>query len=296
MYIFLIFNKNTTEDFVAVENATKPVVRSRMPKGLKKVAKRKKKRKTNVKNKPVARPRGRPPLNTAKMDPLIKEDDLLPPERMIETIDTRPVIWHDLPMFAAKYSRTSTDMMYDFGFNTTHQYAQSVKSSAVVPFDIELLLRFYEASPEPCRWNKPDLLDFFGDLYEDIISPYKKNENDEAKIRMALAVRFTTLLGRSPTVKYRWMTVTGESSRRVTCILSKIEEVGKSARQRRKKFESVALAAWRLRGVDVDLVYPIPAPGQLKMTRFSNVSEVIIRRLIDASRSNRKGYAGGAFG
>lgn len=268
---------------------------SRMPAAIKNASKVK----PTAKAKPVAtvsRPRGRPPLNAVKMEPNIKEGDSLPLERLSESIDTRPVIWHDLPMFAARYSRTGMDMMYAFGFNTTHQYTKAVCNPTVVPFDIELMLRLYEDSPTPCMWGKPDLLVCFGRLYADIIKPYEGDEREEAKIRMALAVRFTILLGRSPTVKYRWMTVKGESSRRVMCILSKIEAFGEVSQVRRERFEEIALAAWRLRGVDVDQVYPIPAPGQLATARFSKVSEGIMRRLMDASRGDESGYAGGAFG
>jgi len=199
-------------------------------------------------------------------------------------------------MFAAKHGRTGMDMMYDFGFNTTYQYSSAVKSPTVVPFDVELLLRLYESSPVSCRWIKPNLVDCFDDLYGDIIAPYCDDEGEEAKIRMALSSRFAVLLGRSTTVSYRWMTDMGESSRRVISVLSKIKDVDEDPVIRRRKFESVAIAAWELRGFDLELVHPIPAPGQLSSSRYSNVSEVIIRRIMKARASEKGGYAGGAFG
>lgn len=237
---------------------------------------------------PPPRGRGRPSNATRKLIPRIKPGDSLPADVLNRSTDSRPIVYHDLPRFAAEHDLTGMDMMHHMGFNTSYQYIRDVKKSLVVPFDIELLLRLYENSPKPCRWKKPNILVIFEMIYGDLIEVCE-DKNEEA-MRMALSERFVSLLGRGVTVVYRWMTDSGMSSKRMLNILSKVEELGRTPKERRAAFEKISSNAWKLRGIEIDSYYPIPREENLSIV----VTSVVSNRMKQAREAVM--YSGGAFG
>ena len=237
---------------------------------------------------PPPRGRGRPSNATRKLIPRIKQGDSLPLETLNLSTDARPVVYHDLPRFAAEHDLTGMDMMHHMGFNTSFQYIRDIKKALVVPFDIELLLRLYENSPKPCRWKKPNILVTFELIYGDLIEACEE-KNQEA-MRMALSERFVSLLGRGVTVVYRWMTDSGMSSKRMLNILSKVEELGRTPQERRRAFEKISSNAWKLRGVEIDSFHPIPREETLSIS----VTPTVSNRMRMAREAAM--YSGGAFG
>lgn len=226
------------------------------------------------------RPRGRPPTNPVRLKPTITHKDVLPASRLIEPISVRPLIWKDLPLFASRHGRSSMEMMYDLGFNTTYQYTSAANKSEVVPFDLELLIRILEAYPSSCSWKKTTPAQAIDLIFGDLLEPYQSSPEDEAVMRMIFGHRLAAILDRSVTVLYRWLADTGASSRRVINILSKVEAMGSTPQARREAFEGIALPAWRLRGIDIEQMFKL-APN---FTHSRQMNSEVRQRLIVAKQ------------
>jgi len=188
------------------------------------------------------------------------------------------MIWKDLPRFAHKHGRASVEMMYDLGFNTTFHYTSMTGRAEVLPFDLELLLRIYDAYPSSCAWNKTAPSEAVDLIYGDLIAPYKGDLGAEAAVEMFLGQRLTAILDRSVTVLYRWLTKEGASSRRITMILTKIKAMGSTPQERRNAFESIALPAWRLRGVDIEQTFEFNAEAIVSRHMATGVRDRILHR------------------
>lgn len=237
-------------------------------------------RMANLESAPVrrGRPRGRPQTNPIRVKPLLTPKDVLPAERLLQDSSTRPLIWKDLPLFADRHGRSSMEMMYDLGFNTTYQYTNSAKKAEIIPFDLELLVRIFDAYPSSCPWNKTNPGQALDSIYGDLLEPYANSPEDEANMRMVIGQRLAAILDRSVTVLYRWLTDMGASSRRVINILSKVEQMGSAPLERRKAFEAIALPAWKLRGIDIDQIYHF-AP---KIAQARHMKTEVRQRMLEA--------------
>ena len=228
----------------------------------------------------VGRPRGRPPTNPVRIKPMITSKDILSADRLVEPIHSRPLIWKDLPKFAARHSRSSMEMMYDLGFNTTFQYTRAANKAEVVPFDLELLIRILDAYPSSCQWKKTTPSQALDLIYGDMLTPYVDMPEEDAVMRMVMGHRLAAILDRSVTVLYRWLTDAGASSRRVINILSKAEAMGNDPESRRTAFEGIALPAWRLRGIDIDQMFKLtPLTVQSR-----HMNSEVRQRLLDAKQ------------
>ncbi|MBQ0916859.1 hypothetical protein KBW71_00145 [Hydrogenophaga aromaticivorans] len=230
------------------------------------------------------------PLNPKK--PLIKDGMELLPEVERLDLNQRPMIWCDLPVFAAKHSRTAMDMMYDLGLNTPYLYQRDAQRRSVVPYDLELLMRMYDMDPSSCSWNRPTLREVFDLLYGDVLRGFP--EELFAKATLAYGARFARMLGRATTVQYRWLMDDSSSTRRISNIVTKIRAVELAGRSAIQTFESLAIVMWARRGYDVNAGYPAYSPETIviKNVRQSNVRAKVARRLAVPDPS----YKGGAFG
>lgn len=228
----------------------------------------------------VAKPRGRPPTNPVRVKPTITSADVLPPERLIQPTSARPLIWKDLPLFASRHERSSMEMMFDLGFNTTYQYTNAANKSEVLPFDLELLVRILEVYPSSAPWKKTQPSQALDLIYGDVMERYQRSADEDAAIRMVLGHRLAAILDRSVTVLYRWLTDSGASSRRVINILSKVEEMGSTPPERRAAFENIALPAWRLRGIDIEQMFKL-SPN---MVLSRHMNQEVRQRLLGAKQ------------
>ena len=226
--------------------------------------------------------------------PVIKEGDRLPEGLEVQSTAVRPMIWLDLPRFAQRHNRTALEMMFDLGFNTTFQYQSNIKKREVIPFDLELLVQVYEKYPGPCGWVKPNVRDVFQMLYAVDIKKFP--EEYEAKAYMSLGTRYADLLGRTKTVLYRWMTDSGQTSRRVINIISKIEELAQqtSWEHARAEFERISIERWLIRGYDLERAHPVPTLATISknLVRRSQVSDGVANRIV----IGKLAYQGGTFG
>lgn len=192
---------------------------------------------------------------------LFKAGSLLPPEIEDLNADDRPLIWRDLPSFAHRHKRTTSDIVYDLTLLTSHVVSLRAPSAMVMPFDLELLIRMLERYPSSCSWTRPDVRSIFEIIYGPLIA--KLPPEFEDAVRLALGRRYAKLLGRVDTAQYRWLTADGEITRRLSNILSKIEDVHKMGQDARLFFEHIAKRIWLLRGFDVELMLPLPTVASL---------------------------------
>lgn len=193
---------------------------------------------------------------------LYKAGLVLPEDVEQLSSDDRPLIWRDLPAFAAKHKRTTADIVYDLSLLTSHAVALKTPKATVVPFDLELLIRIFDRYPSSCAWSRPDVRATFEIMYGPFIKKLPPELEDS--VRLALGRRYAKLLGRVDTAQYRWLAADGQITRRLSNILSKIEDVHKSGQDARLFFEYIAKRTWLLRGFDVDLKFPLPTPASVQ--------------------------------
>jgi hypothetical protein len=194
--------------------------------------------------------------------PRYKEKMRLSPEDEDLPFNARPMIWRDLAEFAARHSRTIADMVYDMVLLTNHAYSTKTPLRTVVPFDLEFLTRLYEMYPTSCSWVRPTIRQAFDLIYGEHIKTFSKR--NEPAARLAIGRRYAKMLGRVDTAQYRWLAEDGNITRRLSNILSKVEEAAKVGHDPREVFEGVGRQIWRLRGFDIEKRFPLPTPESVE--------------------------------
>lgn len=231
--------------------------------------------------------------------PLVLEGQRLPAAVESLSVERRPMIWSDLPMFEAKYGRSALDMVYDLGVHVRAKYQRNVTTPAVVPFDLELLMRLYDRYPSSCSWERTTMSAVFQMVYGDALQGFPADIRQRAQ--MAYGARFSRLLGRASTVQYRWLVddmsqgKTG-ATRRIKNIVSKLCEARERGDVPRQVLESIAVPMWVMRGFDVDEALPAYDPITLQQ-RFAKGS-TRLRARVQARLTKRQDsavYEGGAF-
>jgi len=193
-------------------------------------------------------------LPLASKSPPIEDGMRLSDEVLALGWHERPLVWSDLPLFEARHGRNAHDMIYDLGMHQAGHYRSRVSLHEVLPFDIELLVRLYDRYPSSCTWTCPTLQDMFYRIYGSAIEALEPALRDRA--RTAYGMRFARLLGRAPTVQYRWLWNTAMqdksgSTRRISNIISKIHEASLTGEQPRVVLEDLSVRMWALRGLNV---------------------------------------------
>lgn len=252
--------------------------------------------------------RGLPP---ARKWPLIEEGMRLTEEVLALPWHERPMVWSDLPLFEARHGRNAHDMVYDLGMHQANHYRSRVGLHEVLPFDIELLVRLYDRAPSSCMWTCPTLQDMFFRIYGQAIEGFAPALQDRA--RNAYGMRFARLMGRAPTVQYRWlwdsaMQDKSGSTRRVSNIISKLYEASLAGEHPRAVLEDIAGRMWLLRGLNVDAETPAHDPISLQkrsqkgakdksMATSAHASPAPSRSsvLSPAAKVPAPAYEGGAF-
>lgn len=171
-------------------------------------------------------------------------------------ITHRPMLWNDIPEFASRHKRTIADIVYDLALLTCFAYAQKTKRRTVIPMDLELLVRLYDAYPSSCTWKRPDIRETFEFLYGKIISEFDSQYENVA--RLAIGRRYARMLGRVDTAQYRWLTEEGKVTRRLENIVAKIYGIADSGADPLATLEALSRNCWALRGVDIEAVVPMP--------------------------------------
>lgn len=235
-------------------------------------------------------------------EPLVQEGMRLLPQVQALPLDERPMIWSDLLAFEAKHARNAQDMTYDLGMHVRSDYLRAVRTHVVLPFDIELLVRLYDRYPSSCMWKRPTLREVFNLVYGRSIELFAEDLRPRAMI--AYGQRFARMLGRTPTVHYRWLVdeaARGKTAatRRVRNIAAKLLEAHLKGDDARQVLESIAVPMWLRRGLDVQAAAPAfdPAALQARIRKRASLARVAERVRVRLERNAHAvgHYTGGAF-
>jgi len=201
----------------------------------------------------LARKLGRPGRPTIKKDMELEDRELLKP------CTERPYTGRDVDALCKRFDLNATEFAAALGLQNRFQFAKLLRSSRVVPFDVEMLCRLYDESPSPSPWRKYGADDVFKTLYGPLIEKFDAGPEDREYGETHYAKRFTAALDRSSSTAYRWLdNPEGAGARLVIdLLLRKIM----SMPQPRETLERVSALVHRVRGGDFELRAPEPIPG-----------------------------------
>lgn len=186
-------------------------------------------------------------------DPNVVVDVTLPRSR-------RPMIGLDIEEWRAELALSKFEAQHALGFRNSNHY-NKICSRDLLPFELELLIRLYEDNPVARGWTHFSMNELFELMYAADRDVFK-GTHWERFAQVDLGNRFTKLLGRSPARQYSWLKKSNSASAVkeikaysvIECILAKLHQ----AKNPRETLERISKHAWSLRGVDIDLVCPIP--------------------------------------
>lgn len=194
----------------------------------------------------------RPGLPTIKKEMELEHTDLLKPWT------DRPFTGRDLDVLSKRFGLTASEFASALGLQNRFQFTVLLRSSRVVPFDVEMLARLYEMSPTPAPWRPYSADEVFKTLYGPLIDKFGTTDKDRAFAETHYSVRFTATLDRSSSTAYRWMDSTEGVSRMVIAVL--LRKV-MSMPNPRETLESLSALVHRVRGGDLEKRAPAPVEG-----------------------------------
>lgn len=200
---------------------------------------------------------GRKPRTTVKPPPIEVRS-------ILEPRDKRPLSGYDVEDWRGRATPgglSKKDAAHALGLRNTHHYDQVAFTRHALDFETELLLRIYMEFPGERSWRPYTKIELFEELYGQALKPFAKRD-DLVYARVDLRSRFTALFGRSGSRQYQWLEAhpsgtrvrTDRSSERVEAILSKLRNVPNGP----QVLERTALLVHKLRGNDLDLMWPVP--------------------------------------
>lgn len=188
----------------------------------------------------------------------ILNGNAVPRPSLLELRSKRPMIGLDIDRWRLERGLTKFQAESALGFRSTTLYNRET-SKPVLPITTEILIRLYDELPEPPPWEKLTFPQLFELMYGKALSVFKGRDLERA--RVDLGARFTVMFGRSNTRAYAWLRSGEKGAKRssssysdVECILAKLTAWTDPA----ATFERVAAYALKLRGVDIDELFPIP--------------------------------------
>lgn len=194
----------------------------------------------------------RPGLPTIKKEMELEHTELLKPWT------DRPFTGRDLDVLSKRFGLNSSEFASALGLQNRFAFTVLLRSSRVVPFDVELLARLYELSPSPAPWRGYSADEVFKVMYGSLIDKFGTTKEDRAFAETHYSVRFTAALDRSSSTAYRWMDKSEGGSRMVIALL--LRKV-MSMPHPRETLERVSTLVHQVRGGDFERRAPMPVPG-----------------------------------
>ncbi|OUM00700.1 hypothetical protein [Variovorax sp. JS1663] len=205
--------------------------------------------------KKLARKLGRPGVPAIKKDMEIDHAELLKPW------SERPLTGRDVDTLCKRFDLNSTEFAAALGLQNRFAFAKLLRSSKVIPFDVEMLCRLYDESPSPAPWRRYEADEVFRAMYGPLIDLVSKPGDDEDRsyVEMQYSKRFTSALDRSSSTAYRWMEKTEGSGARlvIELLLRKLMSMPNP----REALERMSTIVHRVRGGDFETRGPAPLPG-----------------------------------
>lgn len=169
----------------------------------------------------------------------------------------RPLAGPDVAAFMRRFQLGRVTVVDALALATPDSFNKLSQLQKVLAFDLEVLIRLYDYSPGPAPWTSPTPAEVFEIFYGDLL---RRFDGTEASMpaRIMLYTRFAALFGRQIFSSYRWIDSDGKASGQINRIMSKIMSLPSP----REEFERLVRQAYKLRGVDFDLTFPLPDPRQ----------------------------------
>lgn len=168
----------------------------------------------------------------------------------------RPIVGLDLEEWRGMVKLSKFDASAALGFRSATMYNREC-SRKVLAVSIEILLRLYMEKPESYPWTQLTFKELFSQMYDRYIDAFAFDPDLQSRARGTLEARFTVFFGRSPTRGYTWLRgEEGDSYATVNRIMQKLTQWENPG----ETFERIASQTLRLRGVDIDELFPIPTP------------------------------------
>lgn len=168
--------------------------------------------------------------------------------------ELRPLAGPDIDRFRARHRLSIADVCYALALQSTGAYGVANRME-MMSVAREVLIRLYNLYPNPPAWREVTAKEAFKLLYGDVLDHWRGTpHHDDARI--VLYGRFAALFGRAWCNSYRWIDGSGNVKAEIGRILAKIADIPEP----RKVLEDVARHVLSLRGVDLDMEYPMPTP------------------------------------
>lgn len=193
----------------------------------------------------------RPGLPTIKKDMELEHTELLKPWT------ERPFTGRDLDVLSKRFGLNAAEFAAALGLQNRFMFTVLLRSSRVVPFDVEVLARLYEISPSPAPWRSYTADEVFKTLYGPLIDKFGTTPEDRAFAETHYSVRFTAALDRSSSTAYRWIDTEGGARMVIALLLRKVM----SMPHPRETLERVSAIVHEVRGGDFEQRAPVPVPG-----------------------------------
>lgn len=193
---------------------------------------------------------------TASAKPNVKVDmSLSIAQRPLKGIDIEEWVW------SARLSKHEAH--FALGFRNANHYAEMCKRPLISP-TLEILIRLYYRFPDARGWGKFTTRDLYDRLYKSTEDAFEPGSKHHLHAVVDLGSRFCKLFGRSVARQYEWIRdvkpdTESQQYAEIDAILGKLFEIQKHT-DAAKVFEEVALHVGKLRGVDINSMYPVPTP------------------------------------
>jgi hypothetical protein len=187
-----------------------------------------------------------------------KQRNISPHAAMPDNVDMsllpsrRPLTGPDIDRFRTRNGLSIAEASHALALTSPAAYGKACRLG-VLPITREVLIRLYDMSPRPVPWVKVRPAKAFEMIYGEILSFWKGKPEYEAA-KLDLYGRFTLLLGRESTDAYRWIGQGGAARNDVLRILAKLTDF----EDQRIALEGAGKHVLRLRGIDLDQIYPLP--------------------------------------
>ncbi len=193
---------------------------------------------------------------TKKAAPVVNID-------MSKPIAMRPLKGLDIEQWVWSAGLSKHEAHFALGFRNANHYSLMCKRG-MLPVTLEVLIRLYHRFPDARGWGKFKTRDLYDRLYMGYEEAFEAGSKHRLHAQVDLGSRFCKLFGRSVARQYEWIRDAkpdsdGQQYAEIDAILAKLHEVDKHT-DAALMFEEIALLVGKLRGIDIDAMYPIPTP------------------------------------
>jgi hypothetical protein len=176
----------------------------------------------------------------------------------------RPMTGFDIEAWRGDNNLSKFKVQNAFGCRDSNHY-NLLCGIELLPIEVELLLRLYMEKPSPIGWEFYTMKELFMLMYKNEINDFSHHSSEVHAI-VDLRKRFTKIFGRSTSRSYSWLenSLTFDETELATyavleCILSKLKDFEDPT----LILNEISTRIWMLRGVDLEVEYPVPSLSKL---------------------------------